>query len=271
MEGAFRRMASAGGLGGGAMLRKILLAVVMLTALLTLSPGGHSPIAYAEGAKCGGGVTASLTPALKGYYDFTLVCIQHDKCYAHFGISKGDCDSAFIANMLAECEHAYPTYNNALSKANKAKRQSCEYVAGQYHIAVVRDGAAAYKKAQEEAATALFNGDYHGMGSVTVTLTDASGDTPTVETLSLPGVTVMDGIVNGSALVVTTEPPLSASATAAARFPIPVAGFTGYFEIDYAFSYSLNGPADLTATVSGTVLDDQGDTITAAGSWSGSN
>ena len=259
------------------MLRKTLSVVVTIAAMITLSVGGHSPSAQAAGAKCGGGLTASLTPALQGSYNFTLVCVQHDKCYAHFGISKGDCDSAFIGNMLAECAHAYPTTNNVLSKANKSKRHSCEYVAGRYHIAVAQNGEAAYQKAQKQAAVLLFNGDYHGVGSVTTTVTDSYG--PVSNTLPITDVTVQNGSVQVSPgigvgsvpLVITTDPPLSAAATASWSVPLP--GFTGNLSEDFTFNYSLNGPATVSVTISynGTDTSGLGATVTQTGSFSGSN
>ena len=242
----------------------VTVAIVTTIAATSSASAGNS---QATGAKCGGGLTASLTPNLKGSYNFTLVCIQHDKCYARFGISRGSCDTAFIGNMLAECRRAYPTENNAQTRRNKAKRYSCERVAGQYHIAVVRRGEAAYEKAQREAVIALFNGDYRGLGSVTAVVTGPDG-TSASNTQQIPDVIVTDGTVGGEALAITTDPTLG-SATATASSSVAIPGFSGVITIDYTFSYSLNGPARVQVTIAGTGTDDQGDTLTETGSFSG--
>jgi hypothetical protein len=258
----------------GISMRKFaLLVTVALVTTIAATSSATAGNAQTAGAKCGGGLTASLTPSVKGSYNFTLVCIQHDKCYAKFGISRGSCDTAFIGNMLAECKHAYPTENNAQKKRNGAKRHSCEHVAGLYHIAVVRNGEAAYEKAQNDAVTELFNGEYDGTGSVTATGTFFSADGTPIPvdpvTEQIPSVTVTDGTVDGVALVITPDPPLSAKATASSSPPIQ--GFSGGPTFDYTFSYSLNGPATVQVTISGSGDDGQGDTISWTGSFSGTN
>ena len=246
----------------------LLVAVILVTAIAAISNRTGSAEAATAGAKCGGGLTASLTPLLKGTYDFTLVCIQHDKCYANWGISRSSCDTAFIGNMLAECTHAYPTDNNSLMQCNKANRYSCEYVAGKYHIAVSSGGKAAYEKAQREAVLGLFNGAYHGLGRVTAVATGSDGTSFTNSlTLPNPVVTVENGAVNGQPLVITTDPPLRATATAAVSVPMPVLG--GTFTTSYTFSYSLNGPATVKGTISGGGSVGDGTTVKATGSLTG--
>jgi hypothetical protein len=225
---------------------------VVAAAILAGGSAGPSTAA-AGGAKCGAGLTAYLTPQLKGFYDFTLVCIQHDRCYAHFGISRSSCDTAFIGNMLAECKHQYPTENNALRKKNGAKRRSCESVAGRYHLAVVRDGETDYELAQEDAAGALFNGSYTGVGTVTGTFTQDDGTVlpPQTESLANPVVVVEDDSVGDDGSLDVAVDFAAGTATADAIVVTEMPGFSDALITKYRFTYSLNGPAKVTAVVSG--------------------
>jgi hypothetical protein len=119
----------------------------------------------AFGLNCGLGLTDQLVPLVlrddkhrlipPRTYNFRLVCSQHDKCYAHWGMDRSNCDHAFILNMFAEC-----------NRQPKAAQHGCDYVALKYHDAVVRQGAAAYKQAQLEAIVTGLEGDYNGVGSL---------------------------------------------------------------------------------------------------------
>jgi hypothetical protein len=251
-------------------MKKLVVIPLILVALAAASAatGASTAPAAVGGAKCGGGLTASLTPVLQGSYDFTLVCIQHDQCYAKFGISKGSCDSAFIGNMLAECAHMYPVENNAQKRLNGVRRHSCEHVAGQYHVAVVSRGRTAYEKAQTQAVQALFNGTYNGVGSVTLTATDSDGTSfSNTQSLGSPVMQVAGGAVSGGSALAITADTTSGTATATATESIPT-GF-GVVTINLTFNYSLNGPATVKGTVDTTQDDGMGGTLHWTGTLGG--
>jgi hypothetical protein len=69
---------------------------------------------------------------------FTSACEGHDRCYgAHQG--KAACDTAFLHDMLAICEHVGSSSGGVSSSSTRA---SCRAAARLYYKAVVVGGAA---------------------------------------------------------------------------------------------------------------------------------
>jgi hypothetical protein len=71
---------------------------------------------------------------------FTSACAAHDPCYgAHPG--KAACDTAFLHDMLATCEHVGSSSGGVSSGATRA---SCRAAAHLYYKAVVIGGGPSY-------------------------------------------------------------------------------------------------------------------------------
>jgi hypothetical protein len=71
---------------------------------------------------------------------FTSACEGHDRCYgAHLG--KAACDTAFLNDMLAICEHVGSSSGGVSSSATRA---SCRAAAHLYYKAVVVGGGPSY-------------------------------------------------------------------------------------------------------------------------------
>jgi hypothetical protein len=71
---------------------------------------------------------------------FTSACAGHDACYAaHNG--KAACDTAFLHDMLAECEHVGSSSGGVRSGVTRA---SCRAAAHLYYKAVVIGGGPSY-------------------------------------------------------------------------------------------------------------------------------
>jgi hypothetical protein len=71
---------------------------------------------------------------------FTSACAAHDRCYAaHSG--KAACDSAFLHDMLAVCEHVGSSSGGVSSSTTRA---SCRAAAHVYYKAVVIGGGPSY-------------------------------------------------------------------------------------------------------------------------------
>jgi len=69
--------------------------------------------------------------------NFARACDQHDLCYSNtLGISRLDCDRAFLQSLTAACTLAYPTQT--------ALRLTCFTVASIYFVGVRLFGAAFY-------------------------------------------------------------------------------------------------------------------------------
>ena len=236
------------------------LALVTFMAALAFSSGVGIAKAEISGAKCGGGLTASITPSLPGTYDFTAVCVQHDKCYANLGISRGSCDQAFILNMLAECK-----------RQPKATQSECEHVASEYHSAVASNGEAAYERAQKEARVTVFNGSYLCLAIETLSFTLPPGTTtppPPPKTLRAPiHVTVINGVVQGGHPLAVGGSDLSPTATSTES--VPVAGF-GQIVINLHFSYFANGPATVKGYINSKLVSG-GVAVSIKGTLSGTH
>jgi hypothetical protein len=71
---------------------------------------------------------------------FTSACAAHDRCYgAHEG--KAACDTAFLHDMLAICDHVG---SSAAGVSSSATRASCRAAARLYYKAVVVGGGPSY-------------------------------------------------------------------------------------------------------------------------------
>jgi hypothetical protein len=271
-----------------------LLVLVSLSVALasTLGAGGAQAGANkaAFGLNCALGLTDELVPLVlrdnkhriipPKTYNFKQVCIQHDKCYAHWGLDQGNCDHAFILNMFAEC-----------NRQPKAAQHGCEYVALKYHDAVVRNGAAAYKQAQVDAIVAGFKGDYTGVGRLFVN----GGPSGTASfpwqssSLGQPMVKVVaagdglflqnDGpnsdVINIGELDVVSDPPFKVTATVSDdSFPgyLPPGYVGGVVQVDLTFTWDGELPPSVTGTFSGGSLVDDAhqEPVTFSGSFTAS-
>jgi hypothetical protein len=138
--------------------------------------GAHAqPALVLPGLNCGiGGPTSQLVPLVlrnkAGHpippqsYPFAAACKKHDQCYAHWGMDRGSCDQVFGLDMHAVCQ-----------LQPGAARADCEYVGEEYHSAVVRKGAAAYKEAQQGTLVAALSGVYTGIAGRLVITGGANG------------------------------------------------------------------------------------------------
>jgi hypothetical protein len=81
--------------------------------------------------------SCNFVPDSFGLADFTLACDAHDTCYSNMnGISRLDCDTAFLASLDLTCAKAYPD--------QLALRLTCFTVAGIYFVGVRLFGASFY-------------------------------------------------------------------------------------------------------------------------------
>jgi hypothetical protein len=98
------------------------------------TPPTAAPTAPPKGDYCGSGWFNA--PELW----FTSACAGHDACYAaHRG--KAACDTAFLHDMLAECEHVGSSPGGVRSGVTQA---SCRAAAHLYYKAVVIGGGPSY-------------------------------------------------------------------------------------------------------------------------------
>ena len=82
--------------------------------------------------------SCNFVPDSFGAANFTSACDQHDVCYRNKqGISRLDCDMAFLKSLAAACLTAYPT--------QLAPQLTCFTVASIYFIGVRLFGASFYK------------------------------------------------------------------------------------------------------------------------------
>ncbi len=103
-------------------------------AATTEEPPAPAPTTQAPGDYCGSGWFNA--PELW----FTSACAGHDACYAaHRG--KSACDTAFLNDMLAECEHVGSSSGGVRSGVTRA---SCRAAAHLYYKAVVIGGGPSY-------------------------------------------------------------------------------------------------------------------------------
>jgi hypothetical protein len=97
-------------------------------------PAAPAPTTPPRGDYCGSGWFNA--PELW----FTSACAGHDACYAaHSG--KAACDTAFLHDMLAECEHVGSSSGGVRSGVTRA---SCRAAAHLYYKAVVIGGGPSY-------------------------------------------------------------------------------------------------------------------------------
>jgi hypothetical protein len=97
-------------------------------------PAAPAPTQAPQGDYCGSGWFNA--PELW----FTSACAGHDSCYAaHRG--KAACDTAFLNDMLAECEHVGSSSGGVRSGVTRA---SCRAAAHLYYKAVVIGGGPSY-------------------------------------------------------------------------------------------------------------------------------
>lgn len=94
---------------------------------------------------CGGEGSGFRPPQSFGRANFVPSCNAHDVCYENCGMSQGDCDSAFLADLVSSCAAAYPGIILSVD------RFACYDVAGVYTAVVASVGGEFYREGQKKA------------------------------------------------------------------------------------------------------------------------
>jgi|SRR5579884_227763 len=142
------------------MKRALPLVAGLASALVLAATSNAIPARQAYGLNCGHGFTAELVPLIlhrNGHlvnvhaYPFAKACTKHDACYARWQgpNARTVCDSAFGNDM-----------NNICKTRPRKLRADCDYVAKEYHGAVLRHGAAYYRQGQLSALNKVAAGSY---------------------------------------------------------------------------------------------------------------